>query len=803
MLTLTRKQILFIILISLIPLLLTATVFSLSMRRMEEDFTRLKEEYSREISEERREEVQLNYLREKGWQLKNAQETMFEKTEGLPENYSLILSGSASRGAASINEGSLHLYRLENSSQTLSVTDIYLSGKGAWGLIGTFEIRGAMDLWGNISGRVEGSGYIICNGSPTAGEVLQNVSGYVEGELGVSQWSLWDPASDAYTMGGGELNVEGSVYGYISGELTLRNFTGYLLSASPLSLPAGADVSPELQSVSETVENLGASHVLPRAGLELFFPPGGGILPLNLTLPRFSTLLRYLDEWDPAPSEGFITPPSCLHPSTTLYILANITSPAGPLPVALSLTPEDLCRYMEWNLPPGYRALSEEPVVHYSRRGYEPGDSIALSSNFSCTLFEGEDGTLWVIYTNTSVYGNYLVVEVPGEEIEGILPPPGTQFTGRLEEVFQSQWEALRRVRLYIIFGIALSASFLVLLSYYGGRRLTGPISHIIEGTRRVMRDLKGLGEEDAVGGGVRIEPIRKEKRLTTGDELEELLDEINSMIEALNTAFGSLSKAAAEREKALRSLRKSYMALLETARGLERNEEEMNRFLANISHELRTPLHIMMGRLELLKRKGPEELDHFIEVFSRNLKRLQLLLEDLMAVSMIETGRFTLQRREVDLVGVTREVVDVMSEDAARKGVLLTEKYGGELWCSVDPGRIQAAIRNVLDNAIKFSPEGSRVLVEVRGGERWAVVSVEDSGPGIPLSEQKRVFRRFYQVDSSSRRKCEGIGMGLYLVKNIVEMHGGHVTLESREGRGTRVEIFLPREEYEKDTDR
>jgi len=316
-----------------------------------------------------------------------------------------------------------------------------------------------------------------------------------------------------------------------------------------------------------------------------------------------------------------------------------------------------------------------------------------------------------------------------------------------------------------------------------------------------VEKKLKELKEEDVVRKGVRIEPLQKNETLSTGDELEELVDGINSVIEALNSAFSSLSKATADREKALRSLRKSYRALLETARGLEKNEEEMNRFLANISHELRTPLHIMIGRLELLKKKGPEELDRFVEVFSRNLKRLQLLLEDLMAVSMIETGRIALQRREVDLVEITREVVEVMREDAGRKRMAILESYEGEVWCSVDPGRIQAAIRNVLDNAIKFSPEGSKVRVEVRGGERWAVVVVEDSGPGIPRRELKRVFRRFYQVDSSSRRREGGMGMGLYLVKNIIEMHRGRVTIESREGKGTRVEIFLPRGEHEKYT--
>lgn len=801
MLTLTRKQILIIIVISLIPLLLTAVVISLSMKSMEEDFTRLMEDYSEEISEERREEVRHNYLSEKGWQLKSAQESINRRICGLPENYTLILTGSAARGSPRGPRGGDYLYRLENTTASINATELYLSGEGSGRFLGTFEIRGVFSFRGNISARVEGTGYLLIGGTPTAGELLQNVSGYVEGQLGTHLWSLYNPTRDAFIMGGGELTAEGNVYGHLSGEVELEGFTGYVLGASPLSLPGAKNLSNQLQSVCETVEELGRSRVLPMAEVELLFPPDGGFLPLNLTHPYFVTLLSSLEKWNSTPREGFIQPPSYLYPSSTLYILANISAPGGPPPMALKLSCDDLYHYMEWNLPPGYKALSDEPLQHYGERGYSLKRTVELTGNISCSFMEGEEDSLWIVYTNASVYGGHLVVEIPQEEMEGVLPPPGTRFTGRLEEVFQREWETMKGARLYILFGIILSAALLMVFSFLGGKRLTEPLTHLIEGTRRVERDIKGLKKDEVVKGGVRIEPLKKDERLKTGDELEELVDAINSVIEALNSAFGSLSRATAEREKALRSLRKSYRALLETARGLERNEEEMNRFLANISHELRTPMHVMMGRLELLKRRGPEELDRFFEVFSRNLKRLQLLLEDLMAVSMIETGRISLQRREVELAEITREVVEVMREDASRKRIEITESYEEEVWCSVDPGRIQAAIRNILDNAIKFSPEGSRVRVELRGGKRWAVVAVEDTGPGIPPRELRKVFHRFYQVDSSSRRRAGGIGMGLYLVKNIVEMHGGRVTIESKVGEGTRVEIFLPRDEHEEDT--
>ncbi|RLF55257.1 MAG: hypothetical protein DRN28_03750 [Thermoplasmata archaeon] len=801
MLSLTKKQILIIVVVSLIPLLLTALVISLSMRNMEEDFSRLKKDYSEEINEERREEVRLNYLSEKGWQLKSAQDTMLERTCGLPENYTLILTGSATREAPPNPMSGNYLYRLENLSASFNTSELYLNGEGAGTFLGTFEIRGVFSFSGNISARVEGVGYLLSEGSPLAGELLQNVSGYVEGQLGTHLWSLYSPIPDAFIMGGGELNIEGSVYGHVSGDVDLEGFTGYILSTNPLSLPEAVDLSPRLQSVCKTAQELAASNVLPTGEAELLFPSQGGLLPLNLTRPYFVTLLTGLDEWNSQPHGGFILPPSYLYPTSTWYILANITSSEGLPPIAFKLSCENLCRYMERNLPPRYRALPEEPLDYYSDRGYTLKRTVELSANISCSLMESGNDSIWIVHTNTSIRGSHLVTEISEEELEGVLPPPGTRFTWRLEEVFESEWDTMKRVRLYIIVGIILSAALLMVFSFFAGRRLTQPLTHLIEGTRGVEKKLKELKEEDVVRKGVRIEPLQKNETLSTGDELEELVDGINSVIEALNSAFSSLSKATADREKALRSLRKSYRALLETARGLEKNEEEMNRFLANISHELRTPLHIMIGRLELLKKKGPEELDRFVEVFSRNLKRLQLLLEDLMAVSMIETGRIALQRREVDLVEITREVVEVMREDAGRKRMAILESYEGEVWCSVDPGRIQAAIRNVLDNAIKFSPEGSKVRVEVRGGERWAVVVVEDSGPGIPRRELKRVFRRFYQVDSSSRRREGGMGMGLYLVKNIIEMHRGRVTIESREGKGTRVEIFLPRGEHEKYT--
>jgi PAS domain S-box-containing protein len=218
--------------------------------------------------------------------------------------------------------------------------------------------------------------------------------------------------------------------------------------------------------------------------------------------------------------------------------------------------------------------------------------------------------------------------------------------------------------------------------------------------------------------------------------------------------------------------------------------------FLALVSHELRTPLTSIVGYLELLDEDGPElgseQGRRFLEVIGRNASRLQRLVDDVLFAARAEAGRLALSKRWLDLVEVAGECVAAARPGAEDTQVHLHLDAERIPPLSGDPDRLGQALDNLISNALKFTPPGGRVDVRLRQlGERVRI-EVRDTGLGMSDEDTARVFDRFFRA-AATRDHAPGVGLGLTIVKTIVEGHGGSIEVASREGAGTTFSIELP----------
>jgi two-component system phosphate regulon sensor histidine kinase PhoR len=219
--------------------------------------------------------------------------------------------------------------------------------------------------------------------------------------------------------------------------------------------------------------------------------------------------------------------------------------------------------------------------------------------------------------------------------------------------------------------------------------------------------------------------------------------------------------------------------------------------FVANVSHELRTPLSLIKGAAETLLDSGqiePATREKFLGIIDRHATRLALLIEDLLLLSALDSGRIELHVQPVPLRAMVQEVLEDLALAAQERGVALVNEVPAALEARADGGRLRQVLSNLIDNAIKYGREQGRVQVGATAlGAGWVQVFVRDDGPGIPAEARERVFERFFRVDKARARSQGGTGLGLAIVKNLVLAHGGEVRLESADGRGTTFYFKLP----------
>ena len=242
-------------------------------------------------------------------------------------------------------------------------------------------------------------------------------------------------------------------------------------------------------------------------------------------------------------------------------------------------------------------------------------------------------------------------------------------------------------------------------------------------------------------------------------------------------------------------------MRLLSQEQAARKEAEMANRskdqFLATVSHELRTPLNAISGWIQLLIKKDVDQefLAHGLEVVDRNVKMQTKIIEDILDVSRIITGKLSLSVTQVNLTPVIEAALDAVRLAADAKGIRLEwalDPDSGPV--SGDPTRLQQIVWNLVSNAIKFTPRGGVVNVRLARVESQAEVVVSDTGKGISSDFLPFVFERFRQADSTSTRQHSGLGLGLAIVRHLVEMHGGTVSAASEgDGRGATFTLRLP----------
>jgi PAS domain S-box-containing protein len=286
--------------------------------------------------------------------------------------------------------------------------------------------------------------------------------------------------------------------------------------------------------------------------------------------------------------------------------------------------------------------------------------------------------------------------------------------------------------------------------------------------------------------GVTRIETVRKSKsgqRLMVSLTISPILDADGKVIGASAIARDVTSRRLAERAQA------------EARRAAEESNRVKTDFLSIVSHELRTPLTIILGNVSLLtdhqNMPDPAEAAEIAQDIEESANRLLSLINDLLDISDMEAGQAKLRLTPVRADDLIQEVVQTAEDIAAPKGINVTS-HSEPLELMADPLRLKQALLNLVDNAVKFTDAGT-ITIQVEKTGHNALFAVSDTGPGISDDGISRIFDAFYQADTSSTRKAQGTGLGLTIVKRIVELHGGVLNVESEPGKGSTFYIALP----------
>jgi signal transduction histidine kinase len=268
--------------------------------------------------------------------------------------------------------------------------------------------------------------------------------------------------------------------------------------------------------------------------------------------------------------------------------------------------------------------------------------------------------------------------------------------------------------------------------------------------------------------------------------------------VEALNADLErKVEVRTRELASALEGIEGANRMLSDANRALTEASKAKSAFLANVSHELRTPLNSVIGFSELLTDPGFGDLSprqrEFLSDIRDSGEHLLALINDILDLSKIEAGKLDVNREPIEIAELVRESASMLRPQAAKKGLTLEIEADVSGRADVDPRLVRQVLVNLLSNAVKFTPENGRVDLAASFEGDDLVLTVGDTGIGIPEPDQEKIFLEFYQVDGSYARKYEGTGLGLALVRRMMTLHNGTVSVSSRPGEGSRFVCVFP----------
>ncbi|MTV25794.1 HAMP domain-containing protein [Nitriliruptoraceae bacterium ZYF776] len=290
-------------------------------------------------------------------------------------------------------------------------------------------------------------------------------------------------------------------------------------------------------------------------------------------------------------------------------------------------------------------------------------------------------------------------------------------------------------------------------------RAITGPLDRLVAALDRLRRDRSVRAE---VGGPSEIRAV--------GDAVNELAEE--------NERYAEQRQQVLER--------------------LQELDQQKSDFVSTVSHELRTPLTSIIGYHEMLADGDAGELTEdqadLLAVAERNAQRLLALIEDMLTLSRIESGKLRAASDPVDVAALARDAARELEPRTHGRDLALTVDLGDDLGTVTgDPAHLERVLFNLVGNALKFSPDGGEVRLRARRVDGEVTLQVSDQGIGIPAEEQAQLFQRFYRASTATDRAIPGTGLGLAITKLLVEQHGGRIAVESRPGSGTTFTVTLP----------
>jgi heavy metal sensor kinase len=365
-------------------------------------------------------------------------------------------------------------------------------------------------------------------------------------------------------------------------------------------------------------------------------------------------------------------------------------------------------------------------------KGFDPSQvSAAPLSSFST----GRDATR---EEHLSGGGELLIYSLP------FTARDGSRYVIETGASYESVEDTLRGLLLTLAVGLPVMIAVAALGGYWIMRRALRPLDEIAVAAERITS--RNLSE--------RMPSPRSD------DEIERLSFALNRMIARLEESF-----------------------------------QYIRRFTADASHELRTPLTVLRGELEAIAQRPRLDDEARVAVGSslEETERLSRIVESLLAISRLDAGETQMERARFDLAELAATTAEQMRLLAEDKRVRLECRADGRVEVVGDRARLKQVVVNLVDNAIKYTPEGGAVAVAVSAKDGSAMMLVEDNGVGVPADALPHLFERFYRVDKARSRQMGGAGLGLAIVKSIVAAHGGQVKVESAEAKGSRFTVELP----------